>query len=75
MIEGVLRAIVWVVLSLTWILAWWVVSMPVMLVVATPMVLLCGLLKKGKFVDNVCGEYRHLWDFWSKWGVLTAPPW
>ena len=73
--ESVVRAVAWLALQLVWLVAWWLVFIPVMFVVATPAVLLFGLFGKRRYLETVSTEYGRLWHSWKKWGGLTAPPW
>lgn len=53
----------------------WVVLIPVVFVLATPVALVLAPFGQGSFRENLRGEYRVVWKFWQKRGVLLVPPW
>ena len=72
MLESIARGVAGLLFA---VLAW-VVLIPLMFTLATPVILLLVLCRgDGTFWDNLWDEYRGLWRFWKQWGLLMTPPW
>ena len=72
MLESIARGVAGLLFA---VLAW-VVLIPLMFTLATPVILLLVLCRgDGTFWDNLWDEYRGLWRFWKTWGILMTPPW
>jgi hypothetical protein len=72
MLEAIVRSI----FALLFVVLCWLVLFPVVVILATPVVLIVVLFKRdGTFRGNVRAEYRKLWTWWMEWGILFTPPW
>jgi len=71
MIETVARLVVGAVFAaITWI-----VVIPLVFAVYTPVALVLAMRGPGTCFDNLRSEYRRLWRFWKEWGIAMVPPW
>jgi len=52
---------------------WWVIALPIVWVIATPVILLSSLSGEGKYLTRVSQKYRGVTDFWKEHGILLVP--
>jgi len=45
-----------------------VLLLPLLLLIATPYILIASLLGQGSYSDNAKMRYRGVFEFWKKWG-------
>jgi hypothetical protein len=71
----VIEAIFRVIFGLLFAIICWLVFIPIVLALATPVIFFIILFKReGTFIGNVKDEYLRTWKFWMKWGVFFVPP-
>ncbi|HSD96390.1 MAG TPA: hypothetical protein VLB06_04530 [Sulfuricaulis sp.] len=47
---------------------WCVLLLPIILLIATPCILIASFLGKGLYLETVKEKYRGVIKFWKKWG-------
>lgn len=52
----------------------WLVLIPFVYLLATPVIFFMVLFKpKGNFWNKMREEYQNLWKFWKEWGLSIGP--
>jgi len=56
---------------LVWAIVW-AVALPLVVIVATPVILMSASFKTEPFGVAVSGMYRRLWSYWKDMGIWIA---
>lgn len=43
----------------------WIVILPILMIFATPVILLTSIFKKGSYTENIKSSYRKLFKYWK----------
>ncbi len=55
-------------------LLWWILLFPIVLLAATPFIVIASLLGPPKYFAARVGKgYHRVIDFWSNWGIVLTP--
>jgi hypothetical protein len=52
---------------------WWIVLLPVIWLLATPLILVGSLFSGQSYGNAVMDKYRKVTRFWSEWGIYFSP--
>ena len=55
-------------------IVWWILLFPVVILAATPIIVLISLIGAPKdFVTRLGDNFRRVIHFWADWGILLVP--
>lgn len=43
----------------------WIIILPILMIFATPVILLTGIFKKGSYTENTKTSYKKLFKYWK----------
>ena len=56
------------------VILWWLLLFPVVILLATPIILLISLIGRPMlFLTRVGDNYRRVFTFWAEWGIVLVP--